>query len=52
MRRATHALLAALKIATGEVLGEVKRRTAVNFLGFLNQVVENYPQRELHVILG
>src|SRR6202050_3509161 len=51
VRHGTHTLLAALEIATGQVLGEVKRRTTVNFLRFLNQVVSNYPQRELHVIL-
>ena len=51
VRHGTHTLLAALEIATGQVLGEVKRRTTVNFLRFLNQVVSNYPERELHVIL-
>ena len=51
VRHGTHTLLAALEIATGRVLGEVKRRTAVNFLRFLNHVVRNYPERELHVIL-
>src|ERR1035441_9436372 len=51
VRPGTQALLAALEIASGRVLGEVKRRTTVNFLRFLNQVASNYPERELHVIL-
>lgn len=29
----------------------MKRRTAVNFLRFMNQVAEHFPERELHVIL-
>ena len=51
VRHGTHTLLAALEMATGRVLGEVRRRAAVNFLRFLNQVVGHYPERELHVIL-
>lgn len=51
VRHGTHTLLAALEIATGRVLGEVKRRTAINFFRFMNQVADHYPQRELHVIL-
>ena len=51
VRHGTHTLLAALEIATGKVLGEVKRRTSVNFLRFMTQVVRHYPERELHVIL-
>jgi transposase len=51
VRHGSHTLLAALEIATGRVLGEVKRRTSVNFLRFMSQVVGHFPQRELHVIL-
>ena len=51
VRHGTHTLPAALEIATGKVLGEVKRRTSVNFLRFMTQVVRHYPERELHVIL-
>lgn len=51
VRHGTHTLLAALEIATGKVLGEVKRRTSVNFLRFMNQVAGHFPERELHVIL-
>lgn len=51
VRHGTHTLLAALEIATGRVLAEVKRRTSVNFLRFMNQVARHCPERELHVIL-
>jgi transposase len=51
VRHGTHTLLAALELATGKVLGEVKRRTSVNFLRFMNQVAGHFPARELHVIL-
>lgn len=52
VRHGTQALLAALEIATGQVLAHVKqRRTSVNFLRFMNDVVAAFPQRELHVIL-
>ena len=52
VRHGTQALLAALEIATGQVLAHVKgRRTSVNFLRFMNHVVAAFPQRELHAIL-
>ena len=51
VRHGTHTLLAALEIATGKVLAEVKRRTSVNFLRFMNLAAGHYPDRELHVIL-
>lgn len=51
VRHGTHTLLAALEIATGKVLAEVKRRTSVNFLRFMNQIARLFPERELHVIL-
>jgi len=51
VRHGTHTLRAALEMATGKVLGEVKRRPSVNFLRFMNQVAGHFPERELHVIL-
>ncbi len=47
VRHGTQALLAALEIASGQVVAHVKqRRTSVNFLRFLNEVVEAFPERE------
>ena len=51
VRHGTHPLRAALEMATGKVLGEVKRRPSLNFLRFMNQVAGHFPERELHVIL-
>lgn len=51
VRHGTHTLLAALEVATGQVLAQVKRRTSVNFLRFMKEVVSAFPQRQLHVIL-
>jgi transposase len=52
VRHGTQALLAALEVATGQVLAHVKqRRTSVNFLSFLDDVVAAFPTRDLHVIL-
>jgi len=52
VRHGTQSLLAALEIATGKVLAHVKqRRTSVNFLRFMNDVVAAFPHRELHVVL-
>jgi transposase len=40
-----------VNLATGEVLSQVRqRRTSVNFLRFMNDVVRAYPDRELHVV--
>jgi len=48
----TQCLLAALEVAIGKVVSQVKqRRTSVDFLGFMNDVVAAFPQRDLHVIL-
>jgi transposase len=45
-------LLAALEIASGKVVAHVKqRRTSANFLRFMDDVVEAFNQRELHVVL-
>src|SRR6266567_8739077 len=47
VRHGTQTLLAALEIASGQVVAHVKqRRTSVNFLRFLNEVVEAFPERE------
>jgi transposase len=52
VRNGTQALLAALDVATGRVIGHVKdRRTSVNFLRFMDDVVGAFPHRDLHVVL-
>lgn len=52
VRHGTQTLLAALEIASGQVVAHVKqRRTSVNFLRFLQDVGEAFPERELHMVL-
>lgn len=52
VRHGTQTLLAALEIASGQVVAHIKqRRTSVNFLRFLKDVVEAFPKRELHMVL-
>jgi transposase len=52
VRHGTQALLAALEIATGKVMAHVKqRRTSVNFLRFMDEVVAAFPDRDLHVVM-
>src|SRR6202171_11021 len=52
VRHGTQTLLAALEIATGKVVAQVRnRRTTVDFLSFMDEVVRSYPVRELHVVL-
>lgn len=52
VRHGTQTLLAALEIATGKVTAHVRdRRTSVDFLTFMDDVVRAYPHRELHVVL-
>ena len=52
VRHGTQSLLAALEIASGEVVAHVKqRRTTVNFLRFMDDVISAFPQRELHIVL-
>jgi transposase len=52
IRHGTQALLAALEVATGRVIGHVRdRRTSANFLHFMDDVVAAFPQRDVHVIL-
>ena len=51
-RHGTQTLLAALEIATGQVIAHVRdRRTTVDFWSFMEDVVKSYPSRELHVVL-
>ncbi len=52
VRHGTQTLLAALEIASGQVVAHVKQRhTSVNFLRFLNDVVEAFPEHDLHMVL-
>jgi transposase len=51
-RHGTTTLFAALNVATGQVkAGHYKRRRRREFLDFMNEVVADYPEREIHVIL-
>ena len=51
-RHGTTTLFAALEVATGKVIAtHSKRRRRVEFLGFMNSLVDTFPDRELHVIL-
>jgi hypothetical protein len=51
-RHGTQTLLAALEIATGKAVAHVRdRRTTVDFLSFMADVVKAYPLGELHVVL-
>src|SRR5271157_2239043 len=52
VRHGTQTLLAALEIGSGQVVAHVKqRRTSVNFLRFLKDVVQAFPDHELHMVL-
>src|SRR5215467_582661 len=52
VRHGTQTLLAALEIASGQVVAHVKqRRTSVNFLRFLKDVIPAFPGCELHMVL-
>jgi transposase len=51
-RHGTTTLFAALNVATGQVkAGHYKRRRRREFLDFMNDVVAQYPDQEIHVIL-
>ena len=51
-RHGTTTLFAALNVATGQVRGgHYNRRRRREFLDFMNQIVVEYPNQELHVIL-
>ena len=51
VRHGTQTLLAALEIATGQVVAHVRDRTTADFLRFMDDVVAAYPQGDLHVVL-
>lgn len=51
-RHGTTTLFAALEVHTGKVkTGHFKRRRRREFLKFMNRVIEDYPDKEIHVIL-
>lgn len=51
-RRGTSTLFTALNVVTGQITAQhTKRRRRVEFLGFMNAVVADYPDQEIHVIL-
>lgn len=51
-RHGTTTLFAALDVATGEIrAGHYKRRRRVEFLDFMNAIVAEHPDREIHVVL-
>ncbi len=51
-RHGTSTLFAALEVATGQVrAGHYHRRRRREFLDFMNEVIQGYPDREIHVIL-
>lgn len=51
-RNGTTTLFAALNVATGLVkAGHFKRRRRREFLAFMNEVVAEYPDQEIHVIM-
>jgi hypothetical protein len=51
-RPGTTTLLAALNVATGQVkAGHYPRRQRRELLDFMNEVVADYPQQEIHVVL-
>jgi len=52
VRHGRQTLLAALEIATGKVVAHVRdRRTTVDFLSFMDDVVKSYPSCQLQVVL-
>jgi transposase len=51
-RHGTTTLFAALNVATGQITaGHYARRRRREFLDFMNEVVADFPDREIHVIL-
>src|SRR5215207_6089209 len=51
-RHGTTTLFAALNVATGEVrAGHYARRRRVEFLDFMNKIVADHPDRDIHVVL-
>lgn len=51
-RRGTTTLFAALEVATGQIKAKhTKRRRRPEFLDFMNRIVADYPDQEIHVVL-
>ena len=51
-RHGTTTLIASLEVATGLVkVNHYRRRRRVEFLDFMNRIVDEYPEQEIHVIL-
>lgn len=51
-RRGTTTLFAALDVATGRIKAKhSKRRRRVEFLDFMNEVIADHPDRQIHVVL-
>jgi transposase len=51
-RRGTTTLFAAFEVATGQIKARhSKRRRRPEFLDFMNRVVADYPEQEIHVVL-
>jgi transposase len=51
-RRGNSTLFTALNVATGQIMvRHTRRRRRVEFLDFMNQIVADYPEQEIHVIL-
>jgi transposase len=51
-RHGTTTLFAALDLATGKVsAAHKKRRRRIEFLDFMNRIIADYPNKEVHVIL-
>jgi transposase len=51
-RRGTTTLFAALEVATGQIRAKhSKRRRRIEFLDFMNDVIADHPDREIHVVL-
>jgi len=52
-RHGTSTLFAALDVATGQVqAGHYPRRRRREFLDFMNELINQHPGREIHVILA
>jgi transposase len=51
-RRGTTTLFAALEVATGQIRAKhTKRRRRIEFLEFMNDVIADHPDQEIHVVL-
>jgi transposase len=51
-RRGTTTLFAALEVATGQIKAKhARRRRRAEFLDFMNEVIADYPDQEIHVVL-